>query len=92
MTSSKDGWASSVTPLSSNLPSSRFSSGSYQDQEKIWGNASVLKKFELQERWESVGTLLTAGEKTKLFNLVLKISGLDDEEYGDEETFQQGAD
>ena len=63
-----------------------------EDQEKIWGNASVLKKFELQERWESVGTLLTAGEKTKLFNLVLKISGLDDEEYGDEETFQQGAD
>ena len=59
-----------------------------EDQEKIW----VLKKFELQERWESVGTLLTAGEKTKLFNLVLKISGLDDEEYGDEETFQQGAD
>ena len=63
-----------------------------EDQEKIWGNASVLKKFELQERWESVGTLLTAGEKTKLFNLVLKISGLNDEEYGDEETFQQGAD
>ena len=48
--------------------------------------------FVLLERWESVGTLLSAGEKTKLFNLVLKISGLDDEEYGDEETFQQGAD
>lgn len=62
-----------------------------EDQKKIWGNSEVMRKFDLKEPWESIGVLLTGGEKNRLFNLVTKVSGFDDEEYGDEETFQQGA-
>lgn len=63
-----------------------------EDQKKIWGNSQIMQKYNLQEPWESIGILLTGGEKNRLFNLVTKISGFDDEEFGDEETFQQSAD
>ena len=63
-----------------------------EDQRKIWGNSEVMRKFDLKEPWQSIGVLLTAGEKNRLFNLVVKISGFEDEEFGDEETFQQSAD
>lgn len=63
-----------------------------EDQNKIWNNSEVMTKFGLKEPWESIGVLLTGGEKNRLFNLVTKISGFDDEEFGDEETFQQSAD
>ena len=62
-------------------------------QEKIWGNMAIMQKYSLQERWESIDVLLTVGEKNKLFELVTKISGLDDEdETVSEEEFQQSAD
>lgn len=60
------------------------------DQKKIWGNQAVKEKAGLMENYESIDVLLTAGEKGKLFDLVLDISGLndDEDESMDEETFQ----
>lgn len=63
-----------------------------EDQKKIWGNSQVMNKFDLKEPWETIGVLLTGGEKNRLYNLVTKVSGFDEEEYGDEETFQPSAD
>ncbi len=63
-----------------------------EDQQKIWNNPQIMKQFNLAEPWESVDTLLTVGEKNRLFNLVTKVSGLDEEEFGDNETFQPSAD
>lgn len=61
-----------------------------EDQQKVWGNSQLMKKYSLAEPWESIDTLLTVGEKNKLFDLVTKISGLDDDDdeaYTDEETY-----
>lgn len=64
-----------------------------EDQAKIWGNATIMGKYMLHEPWESIDVLLTVGEKNKLFELVTKISGLDDDEdVVDQETFQPSAD
>lgn len=63
-----------------------------EDQGKIWGNSKLMSTYNVKEPWESVDVLLTGGEKNRLFNLIVKISGFDDEEFGDEETFQQSAD
>lgn len=49
------------------------------DQVKIWGNQEVKNKAGLMENWESIDVLLTAGEKNRLFELVLEISGLDED-------------
>lgn len=51
-----------------------------EDQKKIWGNQAVMEKAGLMEAYESIDVLLRAGEKSKLFDLVLEISGLEDEE------------
>lgn len=51
-----------------------------EDQRKIWGNQAVMEKAGLMEAYESIDVLLRAGEKSKLFDLVLEISGLEDEE------------
>lgn len=51
-----------------------------EDRKKIWGNKAVMEKASLQEAYESIDVLLTAGEKSRLFDLVLEISGLNDEE------------
>lgn len=51
-----------------------------EDQQKIWGNQQIMAKFGLAEPYESVDVLLTAGEKGKLFDLVGKISGMDDDD------------
>lgn len=66
-----------------------------EDQQKIWGNSAVMSKFGLMQPVESVDILLNAGEKARLFNEVLEISGLnddEDEEDMDMETFQSGTD
>lgn len=59
------------------------------DQAKIWGNQDVKSKAGLMENWESIDVLLTAGEKNRLFEVVLDISGLNEdlesEEMDDEE-------
>lgn len=66
-----------------------------EDQEKIWGNTAVMQKYNLVERWETIDTILTMGEKNQLADLVAEISGINDddavstdEEEMDQETFQ----
>ena len=66
-----------------------------EDQVKIWGNRTVMQRFQCAMPVECIDALLTAGEKAKLFNEILVISGLDDdddEEEMDMETFQSSAD
>lgn len=59
------------------------------DQSQIWGNRAVMDKFNLMQPWESIDYLLNTGEKAKLLEKVLEISGLgDDDETMDDETFQ----
>lgn len=60
-----------------------------EDQQKLWGNKAVMDKASLMENYESIGVLLTAGEKNALFNKVCEISGLDDELEQDEETMDE---
>ena len=60
-----------------------------EDQDKIWGNRAVMERFNLMQPWESIDFLLNTGEKAKLLEKVLEISGLgDDDETMDDETFQ----
>ncbi len=59
-----------------------------EDQEKIWGNRAIMEKFNLAQPYESIDCLLTLGEKQKLVELVMDLSGLsDDEEEIDEEEY-----
>lgn len=51
-----------------------------EDQQKIWGNPSIMSKYNLMEPWESVDILLTVGEKNKLAEIIGKISGMDDDD------------
>lgn len=59
-----------------------------EDQQKIWGNPAIMKKYGLNQPVESVDVLLTLGEKHRLADLVTDISGMnDDEETMDEEEY-----
>ena len=51
-----------------------------EDQEKIWGNRAIMEKFNLAQPYESIDCLLTLGEKQKLVELVMDLSGLSDNE------------
>lgn len=57
-----------------------------EDQQKIWGNPAIMQKYGLMQPVESIDILLTLGEKRKAADLVISISGLDDEE---EETIDE---
>ena len=60
-----------------------------EDQQNIWGNKKVMEKFDLMEPWETIDKLVTVGEKKRLSDLVVSISGLDDDDEAmDQETFQ----
>lgn len=65
-----------------------------EDQEKIWNNPAIMKKFSLMEPWQSIDVLLLAGEKDDLLEHVFKLSGMRDddddenEEGKDEESFR----
>lgn len=66
-----------------------------EDKEKIWGNSAIMKKFGLFQPWESIDCLLKTGEKNKLVDKVLEISGMGDEdedEQMNEEEFQSASD
>lgn len=56
-----------------------------EDQEKIWGNSALMKKYGLSFPVESIDVLLKIGEKSKLADTVMEISGIDDEDGGDDE-------
>lgn len=64
------------------------------DQERIWGNHTIMNKYGLALPVESVDVLLTLGEKKRLADLVTEISGMDEEEEEekDQETFQSSTD
>lgn len=51
-----------------------------EDREKIWGNAAVMKKFNLLKPVETINSLLIAGEKSQLIDLIFDISKMTDEE------------
>lgn len=57
-----------------------YSATCTEDQKKIWGNDAIKKKYDLVENYESVDVLLTAGEKADLVNLIIEISGMNDDE------------
>ena len=61
-----------------------------EDQQKIWGNPAIMQAKGLMQPWESIDALLTFGEKRKLSEQVMEISGMDDdddEEIVDEEDY-----
>ena len=51
-----------------------------EDQQKIWGNPALMKAKGLSLPVEGVNALLTFGEKRKLSDLVIELSGESDEE------------
>lgn len=61
-----------------------------EDQNKIWGNPAVMNAKGLLQPWESVDVLLAMGEKRKIADLVMEISGMsddDDSDVNDEEEY-----
>lgn len=61
------------------------------DQAKIWGNSALMHKYGLALPYESVDILLTVGEKKRMVDVILEISGMDDEEEEDEVTLEEYA-
>lgn len=59
-----------------------------EDQKSIWGNKAVMDKYGLMLPVESIGVLLTVGEKDKLLDLVMDVSGLNDD--GEEDADEMG--
>lgn len=53
-----------------------------EDKKKIWGNKEIMEQFNLVEAHEAIDVLLTVGEKNRMSSLVLKISGWEEDEYG----------
>ena len=84
-----------LPPIEKDFDSAKFNSWliylatTEDDQTKIWGNPAVMQKFALAQPVESVDVLLTLGEKRKLSDLVLEISGLDDDAEDGEETMTE---
>lgn len=86
-----------LPPIEKERDSSRFGSWmiylatTEEDQQKIWGNPSIMQKFSLAQPVESIDVLLTVGEKSKLLDVIMEISGLndddDDEEFTGEEEY-----
>ena len=50
------------------------------DKELIWGNKTIMEKFNILQPVETVDVLLMAGEKTELSDLIATISGMRDED------------
>ena len=51
-----------------------------EDQKQIWGRRELMQRYGLSLPVESVDVILTVGEKKKLVDAVLAISGMDDDE------------
>lgn len=63
-----------------------------KDQKRIWGNPAITQKYNLMQPYESVDILLTVGEKKKLVDTVLEISGMgDDDEEEDDVSLEEYA-
>lgn len=64
-----------------------YTASTDEDRKNIWGNETIMKKYNLVEPYESIDKLLTVGEKAALSDKVIEISGMDieDEEVTEEE-------
>lgn len=51
-----------------------------EDKKKIWGNQTILDKYDLMEPYESIDVLLAVGEKLDIVDAVLDISGMSEDE------------
>ena len=75
-----------LPPIEKELNTAKFTSWiiylatTEEDQQKIWGNPTIMQKFGLAQPVESIDALLTFGEKQKVGDLVMEISGIDDDE------------
>lgn len=84
-----------LPPIEKEFNSAKFTSWiiymatTEEDQQKIWGNPTIMQKFGLAQPVESVDVLLKFGEKDKLGDLVMEISGIgsDDDEAMTKEEF-----
>ena len=56
-----------------------------EDRERIWGQRAVMDRYDLVEPWETVGIVLTAGEKNRITDVILTISGMNEDADADEE-------
>lgn len=81
-----------LPPIEKELNTAKFTSWiiylatTEEDQEKIWNNPAIMQKFNLAQPFESIDVLLKFGEKQKLGDLVMDISGIENE---DEETMDE---
>lgn len=67
-----------------------YLSSTEEDQNKIWGNPEIMEKLEVLQAVDSIDQILTLGEKVRLADTVVEISGLDvasDEELVTEEDY-----
>ncbi len=56
-----------------------------EDRERVWGQRAVKERYDLVESWETVGIILTAGEKSRITDVILTISGMNEDADADEE-------
>ena len=81
-----------LPPIEKELNTAKFTSWiiylatTEEDQNKIWGNPTIMQKFGLAQPVESIDVLLKFGEKQKLGDLVMEISGIDED---DEDTMDE---
>lgn len=81
-----------LPPIEKDLDTAKFNAWliylatTEEDQQQIWGNKEVMKKYGLAQPVETIDTLLTLGEKRKLADLVTDISGMNDDEDTVDET------
>lgn len=58
-----------------------------EDRQKIWGNKEMKNKFGIFEDSDMVDILLRAGDKSKVVDAILTLSGYDDEEVVDDDEY-----
>ena len=58
-----------------------------EDKKQIWGNKTIMDKFDILEPVDTIDKLLTFGEKSRLSDLVAEISGMDDDDDMTEEEY-----
>ncbi len=56
-----------------------------EDKERVWGQKAIMDKYDLMEPWETVGIVLTAGEKNAVVDVITDISGMSDEAEGEDD-------
>ncbi len=62
-----------------------YSATTAEDQEKIWNNPQVKDKYDILEPAEMVDLLLSVGEKLEIVDLIMDISGMEENDATPEE-------